>query len=471
MAIAAQYDDARPFQKGFAVVAKEGQYGVINTSNTVVVPLRYDVAKIFSQDGFTILITKREYNAFWKFWQWQWWPEWSLLGGNSGPALVTKVPMAQWAVRALPGGKVLYSDARIDDKDSMGTSQYWDKGWVPSRTIPADIDIFSVGNDLAVKGAVFQRAQNGSLRELDLTVATVTHAGNLVVKQNETYYLADDNGKPLGTKRFTLQNGVSFRNSAGDKIFVSKAGDMGVAYPVIRPAIFADEKGNTFIAPNFAKPFPETIGDYRHGDIKLSGGDILEAAVSIANLAGAKYFVVVSGAGAGRGWKLYLLNRGGEWNTDIPPYRGPKKILSDGRITFEGKHDRGVLGSDFEFHTMPLMYIMPCLQHPHWYMGKDVTTGKYGIYDALHHKWQVAPKYDYLQREIAPDVAVYSVIKKGAGGIEREFYGLLDITTAQPITPSVYLSIKANGRVTRIVNDQRLSFFLDLHTGREFRSS
>src|SRR5699024_728068 len=87
LVIQPEYSDVRLFKNGFAVVKKDGKYGVINTKNEVVVPFKYAAAEIEDRGGYTFLVTKKEYNAWWNFWEWKIWPGLSFLGSSTGPFL------------------------------------------------------------------------------------------------------------------------------------------------------------------------------------------------------------------------------------------------------------------------------------------------------------------------------------------------------------------------------------------------
>src|SRR5699024_88913 len=104
--------------------------------------------------------------------------------------------------------------------------------------------------------------------------------------------------------------------------------------------------------------------------------------------------------------------------------------------------------------------------HPHWYMGKDTTSGKYGVYDSQNKRWQVPPKYDYLQRQVTQNIAVYSTVKSPQTG---DSFGLIDLTTNREITPPIYKRISMNGRVIRMVNGQFRAFYINFKTGKEYR--
>src|SRR3954471_17277668 len=56
------FDDARPFVNGYALVSKNGRYGVIDVKQKIIIPLKYSSAQIFATGPFHLIITKKEYN-------------------------------------------------------------------------------------------------------------------------------------------------------------------------------------------------------------------------------------------------------------------------------------------------------------------------------------------------------------------------------------------------------------------------
>lgn len=469
--ISPQYDNANLFQNGFAVVCRNEKYGVINEKNKVIIPLNYAYAKIVSQAPFTLLITKKEYNAWWHFWQWKWWPQWNILSSShSGPNLVTKVPKAKWQIRSLPRKKLLYNLCKMDNKDAWGVSQYWKKDWVPDRRIPSEIKITSTQKILSINGQAYLWETNAYLKPIKGNLFDIINDSTLLMKKGEDYYLSDEKSKRINKEVFTLKDGIHFKTSTGENIYISKEGNLGVNYPVIPQPIFENKEGVIFFSPNFSKPFPATIKDYQFQDEKLTAKTILQGAVTITDMPNKNYFAIIAGVGKVSGWSYFLLNKDGSWNTAMPAYRGPKQILTDGRITFESASIKGVLDTNLQFYQIPLVYIMPCSQNHYWYMGEDTSTKKFGVYDALKMRWQVQPKYSYLQDEIAPGIAIYTEVKIDSRGNQKEWFGLLNLQEDKEITPPVYDFIQTDGKVSRTIDNKRIIFYINPLTGFEYRS-
>lgn len=465
-----QYDDAMPFYNGFAVVGIHGKYGVINTHNEVIVALKYPFTTMEYRDGFTLLITKKEYNAWWHFWQWQWWPEWSILGGNSGPTLVTKVPKARWQIIELPGEKTLFSERIMDDKTDMGISQYWKADWIPSRTIPNDIKILSAGNLLSVQDRLFKQTHQGKIKSMAGKLFGFINDSTLLIQRGKRYFLADKNGEKTSKEAFEQRPGIFFKTTDGESVYICKTGEMGEAYPVIAEAVFADKKGHVFLFPNLKKALPTVVDDYKRGNTKKTAKELLQNAVAITDMSRTKFFAIVSTADENGNRACYFLDVDGHWNAQIPAYIGPGSFLEDDRVIFDRGPLKGVLDTNWVFYKIPLDFIRPCSQHHYWYMGKDTATDKYGVYDALHQQWKIPLQFDYLQDEILPGIGIYSIIRNGSDSVQQEYFGLINIAENKKITPAIYNQLQMNGRVTKIEDGKMVSFYINPQTGFEFRS-
>lgn len=466
--IAPQYTEALPFVDGFAVVARDGGFGVIDSRGKFVVAAHYAMAKLFSigRPGAALLVTKREYSAPWRFWQWRWMPEFNLLGGgNNGPVVVTKVPRAEWTVRLLPLGKTLYSDNRADDSGPMGTHQYWKNDWVPSRSLPRDLQMTVYGGLIRVNHELWRLTPEAGIVPLSKRVQGITAAGLLLVKDGERYRLEDQADKRLDPRVLSRASRLRIETSDGP-YDLSKAGEM-VAYPRIPYAIYRDQHGDNYFYPDFLKPFPRQVSDYHGAHATIKAQLILNQSVVVWDIPQSSYFAVISTA-ASSTRRLFLLHQDGHWNTQVPLYRDPRRLLSQGRISFGGQPG-GVLDRQLRFHPLPLSSAVPCRQHPNWYMGKSDKTGKYGVFDVATQGWQVPPVYDYLQDEVAPGVAVYSIVKKDASGVKRDQFGLLDLAANKRITPPLYNRLEKNGYVVRVVDGKRLGFYINRRTGVEYR--
>lgn len=89
MTIPATWADARPFQNGFAVVGKRHfdgdrpdgvRYGVIDEHGKTVIAPDYDGIELVTQGALTLAFLRTEYDAWWRFWEWNW--HFSLLGSS-----------------------------------------------------------------------------------------------------------------------------------------------------------------------------------------------------------------------------------------------------------------------------------------------------------------------------------------------------------------------------------------------------
>ena len=194
LVIVSQYDDAELFQNGYAVVGIKGEYGVINGQNNIILSIKYPFVRIFSGDGLCLEVTKKQCNAWWYFGQWKWWPGWSILGGMNGPALLTKVPKAEWQIYVIPGKKVLFTRCQMDDKDNWGTSQYWKKGWSPSQSGPSDIDISSTSRLISFQPSFFGKRRESRYQILTHNFICFINDSNLMIKNENRYRIISETG-------------------------------------------------------------------------------------------------------------------------------------------------------------------------------------------------------------------------------------------------------------------------------------
>ncbi|PUZ20904.1 WG containing repeat-containing protein [Chitinophaga costaii] len=471
MFIHPQFDDAQLFQHGFAVVGKNNKYGVINTEGKFVIPMAYPFVEISKCGNFTWAVLKKEHNAWWQFWHWKLLPQWNILGGKSGPFLVTKVPRAQWSVMAIPGRKTLFVQRRMDDKGLWGNSQYWKKDWQPNRTPPADISIRATDTLIAVSNVVFHLGENNKLIKINRHFQYFTASHEMMVQIGENrYQIINEKGKPVNSIIYSKEKYLTIQDEQNAHISIPITHTEMPAYPVMA-ALFKNSKGQYFLPPNFTSPFPHVMQAYNNGKDTLTAAEILKNAVLINAIPNSMDFLIISSAGhdASKGWMGFIIKKDGSWNTKIPLRNGVKAMLPDGRIVYNDKENKGVLDTDHIFHSMPLSNIVPCQYHHDWYMGKDTASGKYGVYDVGNKRWQVMPKYNYLQHEIAPGIAIYTIHKQDSNASQKEWYGLLNIDRDKAITPPEYDRINADGRVWKQVNGNQMSFYINPETGDAYR--
>lgn len=471
MLIRPQFDDAQLFRNGFAVVGKNSKYGVINTSGKFVIPMKYPFVQINKHGHFTLGIFKKEHNAWWQFRHWKMLPEWNILGGKSDPFLVTKVPRAKWSIVSLPNRKTLFRKRRMDDKDLWGTSQYWKKDWQPDRTPPADVSVSSTDSLIAVSNAVFNLGESKKLKKINARFQYFTASGEMMVQTGKnSYQIINEKAKPVNHTIYSKENYLIVQDARNARITIPVNNAEMPAYPVIT-ALFKNSSGEYFLLPDVKVPFPSVIQDYKVDTNMLTASEILNQAVIISAIPNTTDFLVASGAGhdSSGGWNGFILKKDGSWNTKIPLMRGIKEMLDDGRIVYNSGKNKGVLDTNYIFYSMPAEYIVPSINHHFWYMGKDTASGKYGVYDAKNKRWQVMPKYSYLQDEILPGIAIYTVIKQDSISNQKEWYGLINIDKDKEITPPEYDRISTDGRVWKNVGGKQMSFFINPETGEEYR--
>lgn len=450
--IQAQFDDAQPFKNGYAIVGNNGRYGVIDQAQRTILPIKFPLAYFFTDGLFNLVITGKEYNAWWRFWQWRIMPEYNILSTrNHGPFLVTKVPKAKWTILSIPGKKVLFSQKRM-----LASGQYWKKGWHSDEQIP-DMQISSAGNTLKVRDRLF--VLNGKLRKTDSNVLELLDDSSALVLKNGKYVLS---GKLKGT--YIREDSIAFRVDAGKTVYVQQQSKEMYPYPAINALILKGHDGRTYLSPEISKPLPLHVEDYKG----VSAGEIMTRLITLASIPGSPYFLVVSVLDNEP--TCLLLDSTGKWNDDIPAYKGLDQMLSNGDLLLTRGAKKGVLTRDLEFKALPFDYrAYPLSYTKDLYSGKDLSTQLYGIFNTAKQEWQVAPQYSFIGNEISPGTCIYTKIKEDEHGTKREYYGLLDIPANKIITAPVYDMISNDGRVAITLNEGTVYFYINPVTGKEYR--
>lgn len=464
-----RFDDAQPFRNGYAIVGENGRYGVIDAAQRTIIPLEYPSAQLFSDGLFDLVITKKGYNAWWRFWQWKFIPEFNILStSNHGPFLVTKVPKATWTILSIPDKKVLLRQKRMEGKTD--NAQYWKKDWYPDQGIPADIQISSSGNSLKVRNKLFLCGADHKLKHVAGHVLELMNDTAALIFKNGKYVKLDITGEVQEKETYVMLDSVQFQVDPGITVDVKKQSEEMYPFPTIAAFILKGADGNTYLSPELSKPLPIHVQDYKRGDVSGTAAEIMKRAITIASLPGTQYFLVVSAFGENNERKCLLLDSNGNWHTNIPAYEGLDQMLNNGDLLFTRGTKKGILTNDLKFKDLPFDYrAYPLPFSKYMYSGKDVVTQKYGIYNTAKQDWQVSPGYSYIGNEIAPGSCIYTEIRKDENGTEREWYGLVDIKTGKVITPSIYNMITHDGRVGVTENGQQIYFYINPITGKEYR--
>ncbi|MBB6502975.1 WG repeat-containing protein [Pedobacter cryoconitis] len=450
-----KFDAAELFKNDYALVQQKDKYGVIDQHGHYIIRPKYPHAELFSKDLFTLLIAKKEHNAWWTVWKWKLWPNFNILStSNRGPFLVTRVPKAKWAVLSIPDRQLIFHQSGSDN----------------GNNIPSNFRITTAGKSLIVQDKAYQLHTGHKLQKTTDQVFEALSDSTLLIRNGQTYSRVNSNNKPADALKYTEQQELVFDYPNKEKAVLRKYADHAmINYPAISSPIFKDDQGHTYLSPDFSKPLPQIIQEYKGTLEAVTSAEIIKNTVMMASIPGSNYFFFLAVVGKNAESRCFLLDTAGNWNTAVPAYEGLNEMLDDGRLIFTRTKLRGVLNPDLSFFKLPLEYPATCESSPYWYMGKDLVTAKYGVYDVQLQQWQVKPEYDYLQNEIATNIAVYNLIKPDEKGIKREYKGLIDIKNNQIITPAIYDSISADGAVGKTEHGQSISFYINIHTGKEYR--
>ncbi len=458
-----QYDDAKPFENGVAIVGKGKNYGLINTKNEVILPLKYASVEMAQYDKSIFISTKKEYNAWWRFWDWRILPGFNILGGNSGPFLLTKVPRAKYEVQTLNKKKKLFSKRKTDH--DLGVS-YWNKGWEPQHFVPYEYQPrINTKNTLKIGTQFYQKEETG-WRRLPRKVKAIVNDSIWLYRSGSSFYPGHPNGEKLSKDRLVRTTSLITKDSKGRAIRVqNKIPDMP-PYTVFQKPIYHNSGGKYFLSPQFKQSFPTQIADYQKDTINIPGGKILKSAVQIIPW-NQESFLVVSIAGSKEGYKPYFLKSDEGWKTDVPTDGSMVPNHAGNGLTMVDDRIYWLIHPDFSVTKFPGDFI-PIWGHPDWYFMKDSDAENYGIYEPKNKKWILEPQYHSLETTADPDVTIYSIEDKNEEGDSRK-YGLLNMVTGKRITPPKYFWIEEDGRVRERHNRKSIEFYIDLKTGREFR--
>ncbi|MBB6498535.1 WG repeat-containing protein [Pedobacter cryoconitis] len=436
--IQTEFDEASLYTNGYAIVGSMGRYGVIDVYGKQVLQPQYVSVKLFSTETDTLLVTQKSYNAWWQFWNWRLMPDIYVVTSNNRGFL--RVCKSKWQIRSLSARKILFSQCLMK-------GSHLDNSW-------NYIKIAGNGKSFVVMDNCYQLNPEKKLRT---GFDQVTHILN-------TEYTAKEN--------------IEFNTSStGEKITVDKHHyyQYELIEPLARADIYKSNEGKVYLFPDLVKPVPVLISDYEGLGGNFTAAEILKGITLIKSIPNSNFFLVIT-----RGFErtdkwtgAFLLDTEGNWNTQVPVYSGFQEMFSDGRLAFKQSSGVSILYPDLSSHEMNIDEILgTCAFSEYWYRVKDKLKKKYGIYDTEKREWQVQPAYDYLEDEIAPGIAVYTVKRTDVNGYnQKEYKGLIDIINDRLITAAIYDQINPEGEVTKTECSKKLRFYLNIHTGKEYRKT
>lgn len=459
--ITPEYDDAHPFHHGYAAVAKDKKYGVINAGNEVVVPLKYDYTKVIALNGHVLAITKNEYNAWWRFWEWK--VDFDIIFG--GPLLDTHVSRAKWQVFSLPGKEKLFVDRRPDDRIRPYSSF---NAMAKTYEIPYDTQIHTTEELVIVKDNMFKQKASGEYVSLSVHFIQFTDARNILVRKGNDFYLLNRKGKRVSTTTYTKQGETIFSTTTGESISVQWEKRDGLGY------VLQDQQGRIFLPSDLKTPIPQTIQTYKNSPYTIPAKKMIQSRINNLNeiwlksIPSESDFIlkVASGFKEEIEYNYFILHQDGSWNTQIPYVDGLSRILHDGWLIFHNGDKSGVLTEGYTFYPFPsgtdIVKLYP--QHKYLYIIRNSETEKYGVYNIKEQQWKIPPKYDSLTPGIAPNVAIYTVYEPGSRKM-----GLFNMKIKEKITAAVYAQIFLDGRAYKNIDGEQIYFYINPQTGVEYR--
>lgn len=458
-----QYDKAGLFENGVALVCKNKQYGIINRENEIVLPLKYAAVKIVRQQQTLFVATKSEYNAWWRFWNWRILPGLNLLGGNSGPFLLTKVPRAVYTVQTLEDRQLLFRK-RVTDHD-LGVT-YWNENWEPQHFVPYAYQPHMRPGGVIEIGKHFYRKGKSKWKPLPKAVAEIIKDSVWLYHKAASFYVGDPQRNPIGKGKLEKVDSLVVQDAGGRPLVVKNAIPDMPPYTVFQKPIYRDQNGRYFISPQLEAGFPGVIAAYHKDSLRLSADRILAGAVQIVPW-NAHSFLIVSMAGKARGYKAYFLQSDGQWRVDVPTQGEIVPNHSGAGLTLAKSDEYWTIHPDFSITEFPGDFI-PIWGHPEWYFVLDKTSQSYGIYTPETKKWLLPAQYHTLETTADPDIAIYSVVEQN-GSTHTLKYGLLHMVSQKRVTPPRYDGIEEDGRVRAVEDGKVVEFYIGLQTGREYR--
>ncbi|WP_423822316.1 WG repeat-containing protein [Salinisphaera sp. SPP-AMP-43] len=457
--VAPRFADAQPGIGGIAPVADDADHwGLVDARGDTILPRDYARVVLVATGHTPIAIAKQEYNAWWRFWDWQVLPEFNILSTAShGPWLVTEVPRAKWTVFDLGSGNTLL---QRDLSDAPSYDSYWQDSWRPSRQIPNELEYDSWPADarLRLGHTLYAATAAGDIQAIADDVIWRTRNGDFVQQRRDaTYRRLDIDGHPKDDHRYTARSAVTLTTSQGATAVIHN------------PQLFEDDQGRFFVAPDLSKPLPTRLADYRFDDGRVLRAQDLAGPASaiLASVPNSPWFLMISrlypSDEADPVAYAFFIDSEGRWAPDWHARPGFTRMLSNGDMLFAWTEPYGVVQPDLSFTALPMSRMAQYALGPDRYAGRD-AKGRHGIYDSADGRWV----FRAADTEVATtplrwaQTAVYT---------RNHRRGLIDVQTGQAITEAIYDWIDDDGRATMSNNGCRHEFYLDPETGRAYRDA
>lgn len=436
-----QYSSAELFDSnGLAVVRNEdGKYGVIDTDNRLLVPFERERFRLFTVGDQTLMESSTQYTNSLRFWEWRFWPGFSLTGGGTDKRLFdTNVRREKVTLKWLGKNKVI--------KTRRGAA----------GAFHLRFRIRHLGENRVLVDNDLYKIDRNSSNKLANDIENIVNDQWLLQYSAKGYRLLTTNGEPLG--RGWLQSLAEIDlniNQQKHTLLIKKHDKFGLH---TKGDFYRDDENNTFVSGDFDKVFPTNIQEYVGSDT-LSARNILDKSRYISPISGTDRFMIVSSDLK----TLVALDTEGHWHPAEEHYND-FRIVSAARTAilwpphshFLNEQD---IPSGWEVHRVAEFNV------DEWYKISIRQDKKrlQGLWDKTRKVWVLAPEYYAVNRlGSAEQFISFQSVEKGK-------WGVYDLKEQRIHIPEIYHSISPDGMVQLIESNQRLTFYLDVETRREFR--
>lgn len=436
-----QYSSAEFFDSnGLAVVQDEGgKYGVINNDNQLLVPFVKERFRLFSVGDQTLIETSVHYTNSLRFWEWQFWPGFSLTGSSTDKRLFdTQVLREKVTLRWLEKNRIL--------KTRRG----------PAHTSYLRFRIRNLSENKVLIDNDLYKIESSGATKLASNIEEVVDQRQLLQSGSKGYRLVDIDGK---SRRKTWLKPITELdleiNGQPDTLVIKKQDNYGLHS---KGDFYRDRKNNTVVSTAFDKVFPTIIDEYTHSDT-LSARDILDKSRYIAPIPGTDRFMIVLNDLK----TLTALDTNGHWHPAAAHYEDFRlmttsrtHILWPPVTYFLNKKD---VPAGWEAHQVAEFDGNELYKIS---IRRDKIRLQ-GIWDNSRKAWVLEPEYATLNP--LGYAGRFISFRRMEGGK----WGIYDLTEQRVHISETYLSITPGGMVQLARGDQRLTFYLDVETRREFR--
>src|SRR5690606_25423205 len=340
-----QYDRAEFFHNGVAVVRRKGEKDMlINTDNQPVpIPVKYTSLRLLPVQGYTFIELSEEYTNHWRFWEWQFLPDFSFFG--------------------TPSRNRLFDTEVLREKKTL----YWLEGRHKIQSKKGDKG--KGKTDFAVRPVAEKRVQvDDKFYQMEPSTMKGIAKGVITHKNVEGSYYLQHKGKFLQVVDSTGKRVMPIKLQSITELTLDVDGVPLVLPTEIRQPFYykladfyEDESGNSYVHPDWSKRFPRHIKPYPFQD-SITAAEILKKAQAVAAVPESDQFLLTLDFGD----RVFALDTAGNWQNPNAIIGKITVVSRSGSILWPGYES--VLGSLTLPDSAKVTSFHPFEQHSNWYM-------------------------------------------------------------------------------------------------------